>query len=276
MKSRVLVNLALAVLVAALLLLAWIAPKPAQQAELRLSGLSAAEVTRIGIEKPGQAPIALEKSAAGWRLVAPFPARADTQAVDRALELLGATASQRFPARDLGRFQLDRPLLRIRLNDQEFSFGTQNPITGGIYLATRGHVYLISPRYLSAALRMPADFASRKFLGENEKLAGFSSSSLKLVQEPGGKWSPSPPHPEWDQDDLNRWADEWRHASSLITQPYDGTPPLESFELQLRDGNKLAGRILQREPELVVLREDENLQYHFPAGVGKRLLRPGK
>lgn len=276
MNSRVWVNLALAALAIALLILVWIMQQPAQQAGLKLSTLAAADITRIRIDKPGQAPILLEKNPTGWRLTAPFKARADNATVGRAVELAGAGASQRFPAEDLGRFQLDRALLRVQLNNQEFSFGTQNPITGEVYVATGGFVHLIPPRYLFGTLKMPADFASREFLGEQEQLAGFSSPGLTLAQSPEGRWSASPAHPEWGQDDINRWADEWRHASSLVTQPYDGTPPLESFKLQLRDGKVLACRILQREPELVVLREDENLQYHFPAEVGKRLLQPGK
>ncbi|MDD5329839.1 MAG: DUF4340 domain-containing protein [Sulfuricella sp.] len=275
MKRRILLNLALAALVAALALFVWLKPKPAGPAEYRLSTLSAADIGRIAVEKPGQAPIVLEKHPSGWRLAQPFPARADGEAVARVLETLAATSAQRFPAADLGRFQLDRPLLRLSLGGQQFSFGTQNPLTGGVYVATGGNVFLIAPRHLAGALRLPADFASHAFLAEDERLAGFESDNLTLSQAQDGKWSSSPAHPEWSQDDLNRWADEWRHASSLITQPYDGTPPVAAFTLHLRGGKTLSGKILRREPELVLLREDENLQYHFPAEVGRRLLLPG-
>ncbi len=275
MKPRILLNLALAALVAALALLVWLKPKPAGPVEFRLSTLSATEIGRIAIEKPGQAAIVLEKSPPGWRVAQPFRARADGEAIRRLLETLAATSAQRFPAADLGRFQLDRPLLQLSLDRQQFSFGAQNPLTGGVYVATGGNVFMVAPRHLASALRLPADFASHAFLAEDEEPAGFESADLKLSQAQGGKWSASPAHPEWTQDDLNRWADEWRHASSLLTQPYDGTPPQAAFALHLRGGKTLSGKILQREPELVLLREDENLQYHFPAGVGKRLLGLG-
>jgi hypothetical protein len=125
-------------------------------------------------------------------------------------------------------------------------------------------------------MKMPADFAARALLAEEEKLAGFEFADLKLSQNSEGKWSTTPAHPNWSQDDINRWVDEWRHASSLVTQPYDGTPAQESFTLRLGDGKLIPCKILRREPELVMLREDEKLQYHFPAEIGKRLLRPGK
>lgn len=276
MKYRILLNLALAALVAVLILLVWLKPKPMAQAEFKLSTLASAGVNRITIEKPGQPAIVLKKNLAGWRLSAPFQARAQGTAVGRLLEILAASSLQRFPATDLGRFQLDNPLLRLTLNDQKFSFGTQNTLTGEVYVATRGGVHLVAPSYLAFAMKMPADFAARAFLAEEEKLAGFEFADLKLSQNSDGKWITSPARPNWSQDDINRWVDEWRHASSLVTQPYDGTSPQESFTLRLGDGQLIPCKILRREPELVVLREDEQLQYHFPTGIGKRLLQPKK
>lgn len=276
MKSRILLNLALAALVAALALVIWLKPKPMAQMEFKLSTLASASINRITIERPGQPAIVLQRNPAGWRLSAPFQARAEATAVGRLLEILAATSLQRFPATDLGRFQLDPPLLRLTLNEQEFSFGTQNTLTGEVYVATNGGVHPVAPSYLAHALKMPADFAARAFLAEEEKLAGFEFADLKLSQGNDGKWSASPARPDLSQDDINRWADEWRHASSLVTQPYDGTLPQESFTLRLGDGKLIPCKILRHEPELVLLREDEKLQYHFPTGIGKRLLQPGK
>ncbi len=276
MKSRILLNLVLAGLVAVLILLVWLKPRPTAQTEFKLSTLASASINRIAIEKPGQPAIVLQGNPTGWRLSAPFQARAEGAAVGRLLETLAATSLQRFPATDLGRFQLDPPLLRLTLNDQEFSFGTQNTLTGEVYVATNGGVHPVAPSYLAHAMKMPADFAARAFLAEEEKPAGFEFADMKLSQNSDGKWSASPARTDWSQDEFNRWADEWRHASSLVTQPYDGTPPQESFILRLGDGKLISCKILRREPDLVLLREDEKLQYHFPAEIGKRLLRPGK
>lgn len=276
MKSRILLNLALAALVAVLILLVWLKPKPMAQTEFKLSTLASASVNRIAIDKPGQPAIVLQNNPAGWRMTAPFQARADSAAVGRLLEILAATSLQRFPATDLGRFQLDSPLLRLTLNDQEFSFGTQNTLTGEVYVATNGGVHPVAPSYLVYTMKMPADFAARAFLAEEEKLAGFEFADLKLSQDGAGKWSATPARPNLSQDDINRWVDEWRHASSLVTQPYDGTAPQESLTLRLGDGKLIPCKILRREPELVMLREDEKLQYHFPAEIGKRLLSLGK
>lgn len=274
MRARIWLNLGLAALVIVLALLLWFKPKPVAQPEFKLTTLTSASIDRIAIDKPGQPAIVLQKTPAGWRLAAPFKARADEEMVKRVLEIATATSLQRFPATDLGRFQLEQPLLRLTLNDQEISFGMQNPLTGEVYAATNGSVYPVAPRYLAHALKIPADFAARALLADEEKPAGFEFANLTFKQRDDGKWLTAPDNPDWSQDDLNRWVDEWRHASSLLTQPYDGTPAKASITLRLRDGKILSCKILRYEPELVLLREDEKLQYHFPADIGKHLLRP--
>ncbi|MDP2155934.1 MAG: DUF4340 domain-containing protein, partial [Sulfuricella sp.] len=189
MKSRILLNLVVAGLVAVLSLLVWLKPRPVAPTEFKLSTLASASINRIAIEKPGQPAIVLQKNPSGWRLSAPFQARAEGTATGRLLEILAATSLQRFPATDLGRFQLDLPLLRITLNDQEFSFGTQNTLTGEVYVATNGGVHPVAPSYLAHAMKMPADFAARAFLAEEEKPTGFEFADLKLSQNSDGKWS---------------------------------------------------------------------------------------
>jgi len=44
--------------------------------------------------------------------------------------------------------------------------------------------------------------------------------------------------------------------------------------VRLANGKTVQFHILQREPDLVLLRGDENMQYHLPGGVGNRLLEP--
>lgn len=274
MRARIWLNLGLAALVIVLALLLWFKPKPVTQPEFKLTTLTSASIDRIAIDKPGQPAIMLQKTPAGWRLIAPFEARADEEMVRRVLEITAAASLQRLPATDLGRFQLDQPLLRLALNNQEISFGMQNPLTGEVYAASQGNVYPIAPRYLAHALKIPADFAARALLAAEEKPAGFEFTNLTFKQRDDGKWLTAPDKPDWSQDDLNRWVDEWRHASSLLTQPYDGTPAKESLTLRLRDGKIISCKILRHEPEFVLLREDEKLQYHFPADIGKHLLHP--
>jgi len=80
--------------------------------------------------------------------------------------------------------------------------------------------------------------------------------------------------PDLSQDDINRWVDDWRQASALHAAPFVHGKPVGEISVYLKNGKKLMLGILQREPELVLLRTDEKLQYYFVATVAKRLLLP--
>lgn len=273
MKSRLILNLALAALVAALALFVYLRPGPQGAAELKLSAIAPAQALRIAIQRTGQPPIVLQRSGAQWLVSAPFNARADSARVERVLKILGATSSQSFAATDLGRFGLERPPLRLTINDQEFAFGTQHPLSAETYVATQGRVYLVPPGHLASSAANAADFASKELFAPDENPVGFTFPGVTLQQQQG-KWSRLPAGPELSQDSLNAWADEWRHAIAFIAQPYAQGKHSAQFSVRLANGKIVPFQILQREPDLVLLRSDENMQYHFPGGVGKRLLEP--
>src|SRR5688572_15266105 len=103
MRKKLWLNVALAVAVVALALLAWLKPQKSEP-ELRLSRLAAADVNRIAIELAGAPPITLERARDGWRMTAPINVRADDFQVQRLLALVDATAGERFAAAGLARF----------------------------------------------------------------------------------------------------------------------------------------------------------------------------
>ena len=273
MKSRLLLNLGLAVLVAALALFVYLRPGKQGAAEHRLSTLDPAQVLRIVIQRSGQPPMVLQRRGAQWLVSAPFNARADSARVEKVLKILGATSSQSFAATDLGRFGLDQPLLRLSIDHQEFAFGAQHPLSAETYVATQGRVYLVPPGHFVSSAASAADFASKELFAPDENPVGFAFSGVTLKQEQG-KWSRLPAGPELSQDALNAWADEWRHAIAFIAQPYAQGKAAAQFSVRLASGKTVPFQILQREPDLVLLRGDENMQYHFPGGMGKRLLEP--
>lgn len=269
MKPRLWLNLFLSAVVAVLGTLAWLNPAPRETA-YPLSSLRAETVKQIRIEKPGQPPMTLEKTGGRWRVTAPFAARADEARIGRLLGLLAATSTERFPATDLARFELDRPLLSLTLGGQRFDFGALNPLTQQQYVASGGSVYLIAPQLAADAYAKAFDLADKKLLADNEQPAGFDLPGLQLARDGKGNWNA----PRFGQDALNRYADQWKNAYALLVQPYDGSKPLQTLSLHLADGKTVELAVLQEQPDFVLLRRDEALQYHFPPELKARLLQP--
>src|SRR4051812_19435493 len=119
MKQWSWLNLALIVAVCALALFAYY--KPAKTGpEHRLSALKAADAATIKVEIAGNPPFALARAGTDWKITAPVSTRADGIQVQRLLEILDATAKDRFPAAGLARYDLNEPPVRVTVNQQTF------------------------------------------------------------------------------------------------------------------------------------------------------------
>jgi hypothetical protein len=88
------------------------------------------------------------------------------------------------------------------------------------------------------------------------------------------KWTFNPFNDEPGPDERNGWVAAWRQANAVEARAYDGRKPVSNIKVTLQDGRTIALGILQREPELVLVRMDERIEYHFLADVGRRLLQP--
>jgi hypothetical protein len=269
------INLLLVIAVAALAVYAIYRPSEDEAAQHKLTGLAASAVKRIVIEPTGHSAIELERRAEGWVLVKPIEARADRTQVGRILELLSAQSREKLDATDLARFDLDAPELKVRFDEHMIAFGTTNPLSQEQYVRSGDSVYLLGGQYLTLVPREPTRLLTHALFRDSEKPVAFQLEAFRIEQDKGNwRLSPEPAGEKLSQDDLNRWMDDWRLASSLITQPAPATAAGKPVQVAMSDGRKLTLRIVQREPELILLRPDEKLQFHFSAEVAQRMLNP--
>ena len=240
MKSRLLLNLALLLALAALALYAYLRPAPSQTPEIRLSQLPRDAITRAQVQRQGNAMIELQRRDGGWHMLAPHNTRVDPFQVDRLLDIVQAKAKQKLPYENLDRYALDAPSMRVTLNDEGFAFGAVNHLTNEQYLATGGAVYLVAPFLGYGVAADAAKFFSHKLLGEDEDPIAFDFGKWQLTKDQNGSWSikGSPPGKDVDlsQDVLNQWAAEWKLASSLSTEPHTGSRAREQLTVGLKGG----------------------------------------
>jgi len=269
-KNRLLLNLGLLALVCALGWFAWnrsTAVKTDDRPKFKLSTLNVAQVSSISLRKPGNAEILVEKKGENWRLLQPIAGRAERNAVERMLDIAGATSLSKIDASDLKQFGLDLPLATLRLGEQVFRFGATNSITFEQYVATADGVYPVSTHYGSALPNDASRLLSRMILNDGEIPVGFDFPGLKLLREKdSGKWQASgarKPSEETSQDDFNRFADGWRFASALSAQPQRVSKEQARWRISLQDGRVVDFAVTQQQSELVLARLDEKTEFHF-------------
>ena len=279
MKNRWLLNIGLALLIGALVLVNVYQPGKKQEPEgTALTLLAPPEVRQLRLVRPQQKPVELEKIGEAWRMNAPRTARANEVRVNELVQLANTRVKVRFPAAaaDLAKYGLDKPLVTVFLNDQEIRFGGMHPLESQLYVWHDGQVTLVPAATLRVASAPVNDFLNTSLLEDKTKPVAFRLPGFSLKQNEQGAWERTPELKELGSDAINRFVDEWRFARALSVAPYSGKPVKERVTLNLADGDKtriLELGVLAREPEFIVYRKDEGLEYHFPADIGVRLMQ---
>lgn len=214
-----------------------------------------------------------------WHLIKPVQARADKKKVSDILQILVATSHQRFPLEDLGRFDLHQPNMQLYIDDEYFGFGGFVPTTHQQYVATGDHVYLISPRYVLALPSSASDLISAELLTSNEIPVRFELNHL-TVELQNENWHVTMPHSGEapGKEAIKHWTQLWQttHAGAVTLGQAFGSDFVEKdfIRISLQDGQRINLKILQSETEIVFLRVDDGIGYHFSVDAGQQLLDP--
>jgi hypothetical protein len=279
MKSKILLNLALIAALVALSLYAYFKPWQDAAPTIKLTQLKRDEVTRIAVEPRGGAVIKLEKRDGTWRIVAPLSAQVDATQLDRLLDIVNANAKQKLANADVAQLDLNPPQVRVILNDQEFAFGRVNDITYEQYVAAAGGVYLVAPLYGYGIPTDAVKLLSRRLLDAGEVPVAFDFGRYRIARDDKGIWASggefaTANEQSLSQDDFNRWADEWRYTSALSVEPDKGSRAREQVIVRFKDGKAVTMRIVQKQPDFQLVRNDNAMRYHFGVEVGRRLVDP--
>lgn len=274
MSSRGLLNLVLlaAAVVAALLMYSHRPEEQAAATAHALVPVAPGDMRAIEIHRVKSPVIRLERRTDEWRMTHPLAARLDETALARVLELSRVRAGNRLPAESLERYGLDQPWARLQFENHILEFGNTNTVTEEIYVKSGDAVYTVPARVATAIPGTPGRLIAHRMFAAAELPTAIILRNFG-VRHDGERWSLIPSGDDISQDDLIRWVEQWRYASSVTTQP---APPHTASDvvITLRDGRTIDFGIKARTPDLVLHRRDEGLDYHFNAGIAAMLLTP--
>ncbi len=278
MNTRWLLNLALLALVAGLAIFAWWhSQEQARDPRAPLTSLAPADIKRVTIGRAPREPVVLERTASGWRLVQPVKGgRANGFAVDNLLRLASAPIETTLaPPIEPARYGLAPAAASVRFDDVTIDFGQMHPLNAWHYVRVGEAVHLIGSRYYAQVVAPYNNYLDSRLIEEGRTPVAFRLPGFRLESE-NGSWRRVPEDKNLSSDRINDFVEEWRNARALQVERYSGRAVLERIELKFAaSGGKtesLALGVLAREPELVLYRMDEGLEYHFPEETGKRLL----
>jgi hypothetical protein len=259
----------------------WLVGEPVQRAAetYAVSSLKPGDVTRVklagkarGETPPGE--IVLEKRDGIWRFTAPFTGRAESLPIERLLSILEARATVRYPATDLARYGLDAPLATLTADDRTIAYGGINPTTREQYVLADGHVLPLPVAYAASLPRsIDALLAKALFAPDERQPVRFDLPGYTVALE-DGTWAVAPIDNDAGADERNAWVEAWKNATALTVAKYTEAFPHETVKVTLKDGREITLGIAERSPDVVLVRQDDRVAYHFFAGAGRKLIAP--
>lgn len=165
MGARWLLNLALALLVAALAAAVHWELQRAEHAG-RLTPLAPGTIEQIVLERRGAPVIRLQREDGTWRMRVPIAAPADTAAVQRLVAPAAARSRRTLPAHaaERARLGLEPPRIRLTLDGLTLRFGDTEPVAERRYVQVGDLVHLIDDHHLPWLLAPPERLLSRRLL----------------------------------------------------------------------------------------------------------------
>jgi len=273
-SARWRLNLALAAVVA---VLAWLVLRPGETPDappgLALTALDPRAVTRVRIEARDAQPVALERTAKGWRLRAPLAAPADDLRVAVLLELAAARSREGFRAagNDLAQYGLEPPRARVWFDRQMLLVGGTDPVAGRRYVLAGDQVHLLEDRWFPHLFGQPGAWVDPRPLAGAGAVTRIELPAAQWRLE-AGSWRRTPRDPGTSADDGPALAEAWQRARALSVRALD--PALAWDEtVRIHAGERVIELAVARSRDALLLgRRDLGVQYRFLARQGRALL----
>lgn len=275
MKPKLLLNLILLAVLAALAAVALFEPGKEKAKKVYLTDIDIDAVGRF--ELGNGESLAFEKQNGHWRLAAPFPAPANDIRVRQLLNIAKAESKARYPLKpeDLPKFELDKPKAVLALGQTRLAFGGFEPIDMLRYVRIGDTLHLVTDDFAHHLAAKATDYVDKKLLPEDARLKELELPGLSAKLGGKGQWTLDPPG---DAPAMAELAAAWQSARAIEVRRREQPVQGEGIRIALAEGQPVEYVIVQREPDLLLVRPDWKLEYMVAGDAGKRLLglqKPG-
>ena len=242
-------------------------PEPVYISEINRDGINRIEVIRKGLDD-----FVFNKQGDTWFMQSPLEFTANNARINAMLRILTAESfGQLNPAEvELSRFELDDPLIKIKLNEHEFIFGNTDAIDQRRYVLFNDTIHLTNDSLYKQLTTNAAFFADTKLLPVNIKIASiqYPDNKMELID---GTWQLTrlmDIHP----DQFKRIAFNWTNALAISVSKYAEPESRSTISVTDSNNNVIEFVIIATDPNLILGREDLGIQYHMGSDEAEKLL----
>ncbi|MDF9393248.1 MULTISPECIES: DUF4340 domain-containing protein [Methylococcus] len=272
MKSRMLLNLSLLAVLAVLGAIAYFEPGKKEPAETPLTQVEIDKVDTLSLQQ-GDKTIVLAKKGGHWWVSAPFSAPANDFRVRQLLEIAKTTSDASYSLKpdELAKFELDQPIASLTLGDVVLIFGGADPINMRRYVRIGDTLHLVRDDFSRHLTAQATDYVDKKLLPEDARIQEIALPEWKARLGQDGKWVFEPPQ-DGGETHIGELLTHWQSARAIDIKHLDKVAEGQKLHIGLANGESVDFVIVQREPELLLVRQDYGIQYEVVGEPARRLL----
>jgi hypothetical protein len=275
MKPKSLLNLILLAVLAVLAAVAFLEPGEEKAQPVYLTDIDTNAINRF--ELSNGETLVFEKQNGDWRLTAPFAAPANSIRVQQLLNIVRAESKARYPLKpeEQSKFELTKPKAVLTVGQTKLVFGGFEPIDMLRYVQIGDTLHLVTDDFSHHLSAKATDYVDKKLLPEDAKLKEIKLPGLSAKKGDKGVWVLEPPG---DAPAAVELTNAWQSARAIEIKRHDPPAQGEPIHIGLEGGQAVDFVIVQREPDLLLVRPDWKLEYLMPDEVAMRLLslqKPG-
>lgn len=223
MRQRLLINLVIVLIAAALATVAWL-DVGRDGAPSRLTALEADTVKVIRLQRQDRDDVRMERRPQGWWLTEPVEARASDFHVRQVLALSELRSEVQYTTREVDPDEagLTPPRVRVALDGTGIRLGAQDPVDDGLRYAMVGErVHLVRDRVMPLVGGPWWNFLDRHVLGDDRETATLVTEALEIRREAAG-WRVV--RGDLGSAEAEALMAAWQDLEALVVRPLETVP----------------------------------------------------
>jgi hypothetical protein len=238
-----------------------------------VSAIDSNNIHYISIQRDSTPDIIFQRVENDWFITSPFKARAKKSRIKSILQILKSRSFTQILIDNtlLTPYQLDPPLITLRLDSHEFSFGTTEPLNDKRYLKFKNVIHLLNDSLFHQLRQSPMFFVSTKLIPEQESINSIKYNHY-IITQVNNTWSISPKNSNLNKNQIRTLIDTWQMTEARHVQNYKTEEAKGQVTLKYESGNIAKFDVISTFPELVLARTDLSLQYHLNKDMVEQLL----
>jgi hypothetical protein len=241
---------------------------------VKLSAVNVSEITSITIQHKQKITTIDKQKDNHWQITKPVNIAANDFRINSILKIINSPVHSQYAVSEvsLAKFGLDKPVISIKFNDQNISFGIINPATNLRYIRLDDSIYTIEDVYYPLLSSNFGTLVSLNLLPKTDRIEKLILVNQTISRNKSGALQSNI---DISADTVNKTIDHWLHDQAFGAHEYlDRNVLGEVFVYVKEQQQPISFLITDTDPWLILARPEIGLEYHLDIQAYDNLITP--